>query len=68
MKFVFAAAVLSVILVQPAFAGHKAQPAWQYGSMAGADLGDNANLNGAVPFPADIFLPTSWPGTPASPY
>jgi len=53
MKFVFAAAALSVILVQPAFAGHKAQSDWQYGSMAGADLGDNANLNGAVPFPAD---------------
>jgi len=53
MKLVFAAAALSVILVQPAFAGHKAQPDWQYGSMAGADLGDNANLNGAVPFPSD---------------
>src|SRR5579871_1880777 len=53
MKLVFAATALSVILVQPAFAGHNAQPNWQYGSMAGADLGDNANLNGAVPFPAD---------------
>src|SRR5882757_2167412 len=53
MTFVFAATALSVILVQPAFAGHNAQPDWQYGSMAGADLGDNANLNGAVPFPAD---------------
>ena len=28
-------------------------PAWQYGSMAGADLGAGASLNGAVPFPAN---------------
>jgi hypothetical protein len=36
-------------LIQPA-AG---PPAWQYGSMAGADLGPGASLNGAVPFPAN---------------
>ena len=30
-----------------------AAPVWQYGSMAGADLGPGASLNGAVPFPAD---------------
>jgi hypothetical protein len=55
MKFAFAAtAALTVVLFQPALAAHKkAHPAWQYGSMAGADLGQNADLNGAVPFPAD---------------
>jgi hypothetical protein len=53
MKAVLAAsAVLSLVLVQPGFA-QKAHPAWQYGSMAGADLGDDADLHGAVPFPAD---------------
>ena len=32
---------------------HEAQPDFSYGSMASADLGDNADLHGAVPFPAD---------------
>ena len=31
----------------------KPRPQWQYGSMAGASLGIDASLNGAVPFPAD---------------
>src|ERR1700761_8841113 len=54
MKLVFATAILSVVIVQPAFAAHKkAPPPWQYGDMSGADLGQNSNLNGAVPFPAD---------------
>ena len=49
-----AAALLSLALIQPSFAAHKkAHPPWQYGSMAGADLGQNASLNGAVPFPSD---------------
>jgi hypothetical protein len=39
-------------VIAPAFAG-AAPPPWQYGSMAGADLGQGASLNGAVPFPAD---------------
>ncbi len=53
MKTVLAAAAISILAAQPALAGHRASPPWQYGSMAGADLGDNANLNGAVPFPSD---------------
>jgi hypothetical protein len=55
MKTVLAAtAALSLALIQPSFAAQKeAHPPLQYGSMAGADLGQNANLNGAVPFPAD---------------
>ena len=55
MKTVQAAtAVLLLALTQPSYAADKrVHPPWQYGSMAGADLGQNANLNGAVPFPAD---------------
>src|SRR6185437_10029173 len=40
---------LLLALLQPS----SAAPPWQYGSMAGADLGDNADMKGAVPFPAD---------------
>jgi len=36
-----------------ALANGKPHPQWQYGSMAGASLGIDANLNGAVPFPVD---------------
>jgi hypothetical protein len=36
-----------------ALASAKPHPQWQYGSMAGASLGIDASLNGAVPFPAD---------------
>ena len=43
MKSILAAAAISVLAAYPAFAGHKVQPPWQYGSMAGADLGDNAD-------------------------
>ena len=55
MKTVLAAtAAFALVTIQPSFAAHRqAQPQWQYGSMAGADLGQNADLNGAVPFPAD---------------
>lgn len=55
MKTALIAAAASVcVLFQPALAAQKkVRPNWQYGSMAGADLGANANLNGAVPFPAD---------------
>ena len=55
MKLVFAAtAALSAVLILPALAAHKnTNPPWQYGSMAGADLGVDADLHGAVPFPAD---------------
>lgn len=47
-----AAALLlaTVSMAQAATGGH---PPWQYGSMAGADLGANADLHGAVPFPAN---------------
>jgi hypothetical protein len=38
-----------------------------YGSMKGADLGINANLNGAVPFPADNAWNTSIASAPVDP-
>jgi hypothetical protein len=48
------AAALSIALIQPGFAAHKkSQPPLQYGNMAGADLGVDADMHGAVPFPAD---------------
>jgi hypothetical protein len=46
-------AVLLASVASPATAEGRAHPPWQYGSMAGADLGANANMHGAVPFPAD---------------
>ncbi|MBV9572042.1 MAG: hypothetical protein JO056_12450 [Alphaproteobacteria bacterium] len=48
MKFEFAAFVFSILLA----AGMPAN-ATTYGDMSGADLGVGADLNGAVPFPAD---------------
>lgn len=52
--FVSALSILALAAtIEPSLAGHKPSPPWQYGSMAGADLGPEANLNGAVPFPAD---------------
>lgn len=50
--FVLAGSV-AVIAANAAFAASKPHRQWQYGSMAGAGLGIDANLNGAVPFPAD---------------
>src|ERR1700753_572110 len=69
MKFAFAvAAVLSVVLVHPVLAAHKTtNPPWQYGSMAGADLGDNADLHGAVPFPSDNAWNTDISGQDVDP-
>ncbi|HEY8697326.1 MAG TPA: hypothetical protein VIM02_06890 [Rhizomicrobium sp.] len=47
-------ALSASLALSPALAAHKTKhPPWQYGSMAGADLGVGASLNGAVPFPAD---------------
>lgn len=61
------AAVLSAIAIQPALAKHRVHPAWHYGSMAGADLGAGANLNGAVPFPADNAWNTDISAAPVDP-
>jgi hypothetical protein len=47
------AGTVAVAAATPALAGSRPHGQWQYGSMAGADLGIGANLNGAVPFPAD---------------
>jgi len=47
------AGTVAVAAATPALADSRPHAQWQYGSMAGADLGIGANLNGAVPFPAD---------------
>jgi hypothetical protein len=52
-KRILLAGTVAVAVAAPALAGSRPQAQWQYGSMAGADLGIGANLNGAVPFPAD---------------
>src|SRR5207237_3536344 len=52
-RCVLLAAAVAALAATPAPAGSKPYQAWQYGSMAGADLGIGANLHGAVPFPAD---------------
>ncbi|MBV8978721.1 MAG: hypothetical protein JO261_08055 [Alphaproteobacteria bacterium] len=49
MRTILSAAIFTVLLT-PALAQHVP---WQYGDMAGADLGDNADMHGAVPFPSD---------------
>ena len=67
MKFVLAATAISILAIHPALAGHKVPPPWQYGSMAGADLGDNANLHGAVPFPSDNAWNTDISGSDVDP-
>src|SRR5437016_3556184 len=43
----------AMVAANPTLAGSRPHVQWQYGSMAGADLGIDASLNGAVPFPAD---------------
>jgi hypothetical protein len=54
MRFLAAlSAVLLAATVSPALSAQRVHPPWQYGSMAGADLGANADMHGAVPFPAD---------------
>jgi hypothetical protein len=53
LPFLLSAATLALATTQSVAAGHRTLPPVQYGSMAGADLGQNASLNGAVPFPAD---------------
>ncbi|MEP6968401.1 MAG: hypothetical protein ABI906_10000, partial [Pseudomonadota bacterium] len=58
--FVFAALAVSVLAAAPALA-------FDYGSMANADLGVGANLNGAVPFPADNAWNTDISGAPVDP-
>jgi hypothetical protein len=40
---------------------------WTYGTMAGADLGPGASLNGAVPFPADNAWNTDISAMPVDP-
>ncbi|HWA02493.1 MAG TPA: hypothetical protein VG819_03090 [Rhizomicrobium sp.] len=67
IRRIAAAAVISLALVCPAAAGKKAHPDWQYGSMAGADLGANANMHGAVPFPADNEWNTDISGSDVDP-
>ncbi len=47
------AGTLAGTAVIPAVARSNPNRQWQYGSMANASLGIDANLNGAVPFPAD---------------
>src|SRR5436309_270764 len=47
------AGTVAAILAKPALAITAPHAMWQYGSMADASLGIDANLNGAVPFPAD---------------
>ena len=47
------AGTVAAAAVTPALASSKPNAQWQYGSMASAGVGIDANLNGAVPFPAD---------------
>ena len=51
----------------PALAAAQPPLATNYGSMAGADLGMNANLNGAVAFPADNAWNTDISAAPVDP-
>ena len=51
MKATLISLAASVLLATPSMA--QAPPAFVYGTVANASLGDNASLNGDVPFPVD---------------
>jgi hypothetical protein len=63
---VLVAAAASLAALSPAL-GKTASPDTDYGSMANADLGVDANLNGAVPFPADNAWNTDISQAPVDP-
>lgn len=58
---------LATLAGNSALATSKTHPPWQYGSMAGASLGVDADLNGAVPFPADNAWNTDISGKDVDP-
>lgn len=65
--------MLAMLLSMPALADSTQinqpirKPSFNYGSMAGASLGAGANLNGAVPFPADNAFNTDISQAPVDP-
>ncbi len=63
----FLLAAVSISTLKPVPVAAQPPPPPTYGSMAGADLGDNANLNGAVAFPADNAWNTDISAAPVDP-
>ncbi len=60
-------AATSLLALVPALAAAAPRPPLVYGNMAGADLGIDANLNGAVSFPADNAWNTDISAAPVDP-
>ncbi|MEO8927528.1 MAG: hypothetical protein ABI306_10250 [Caulobacteraceae bacterium] len=65
--FLLLAAATSLLALRPALAAAAPRPPLVYGSMAGASLGVDASLNGAVPFPADNAWNTDISAAPVDP-
>ncbi|HEY1612631.1 MAG TPA: hypothetical protein VGF97_02920 [Rhizomicrobium sp.] len=68
LRLGFAVASVAVAaLGAPGHAGQAPHATWQYGNMAGASLGIDASLNGAVPFPANNAWNTDISQAPVDP-